>query len=212
MPIGSNLSRALASLVLLLVFSPRPATAGEPARVTPEVSALTPYGNWGSSFERWSPTRPHGFVLGGLSFLGVDLPGGTGWTLTGGGEMPMSDGAWTLVPRVSLSGAGTDYSGTLFLGRATLDGRLTNERGGILYHTEAGVGVGLVDRPIQVWDSYLEPPRVQQTTKGAFVFQFVQGMRSDPERGNGFVIEFLFAIGSGHDSISALELAAGVGF
>ena len=75
-----------------------------------------------------------------------------GWNATGGVELPVAS-SWTLVPRVHISGASAENTGSILWARIALDGRLSTTRGGVITYYEAGPGFGVIDSPVSVTDA-----------------------------------------------------------
>lgn len=209
---NSRPTTLILAVFLAAGLSARPADAATFAPDAPPAPSLqavaggfSPFGS--ASWRDWELERPHAFLLGGFALISAGWPSGSGWTLGGGGEFPMA-GGWGLVPRVHVGGADTDGSGTFLMTRLSLDGRLNSMRGSTIYYTEAGIGITFADHPAESSDPFTGRREQQQDASATFVL--VTGLRSDPNQGPAFLIEFLAGFGAGRPATNSLELMVGV--
>lgn len=206
-------TRAPLVLVLALFLAASSGVATPAAAAAPRVSRAiwAPSGFFGGNSESFTVSRPHGFLAAGIAFPSSrDTWILGGWTISGGAEAPVGS-SWSLVPRLHASGASSEGSGTVNWLRLTLDGRLSQRRGGTISYQEAGLGMGVIDAPTTSFAPG-RAPRNAQRTSGTPCFQLVGGLRADPDMAPAFQVETILAIGLGLERPSSLEVLVGLAF
>jgi hypothetical protein len=171
----------------------------------------TPRGFGGGGSEPYTVDRRHTFYEGGVALpsSATALFAG-GWTVSAGLELPVT-AKWSMLPRLHVTGARVEPSGSLDLLRLGLDGRWSSRSGGLIRYQEAGLGMGLADVPVTVAGPNASTHSEQRSSGFPFL-QLVGGLRGDPDLAPAFQVEIILGAGLGVERPTTLEALIGIAF